>query len=67
MSVAAGAGVGTVCASSAIWTTSLGGGLGIHGHGAGSDWTAGCVALDDHDVEELFNVLRLGDPVEILP
>lgn len=50
-----------------IWTTSLGGGIGIHGHGAGSDWTAGCVALDDHDVEELFNVLRLGDPVEILP
>jgi len=50
-----------------IWTTSLGGGIGIHGHGAASDWTAGCVALDDRDVEELFAVLRLGDPVEILP
>ncbi len=50
-----------------IWTSALGGGIGIHGDGSRSDWTAGCVALDDRDVEELFNVLRLGDPVEILP
>lgn len=50
-----------------IWTTSLGGGIGIHGNGNRSDWTAGCIALDDRDVEELFNVLRLGDSVEILP
>ena len=49
------------------WTTPLGGGIGIHGHGAGGDWTAGCIALDDSDVEELFDVLRVGDPVEILP
>lgn len=50
-----------------IWTSALGGGIGIHGHGSKSDWTAGCVAMDDRDVEELFAVLRLGDPVEILP
>jgi len=54
------------------WTTPLGGGIGLHGGGAhradGSlDWTAGCIALDDADVSELFDVLRLGDPVEILP
>jgi murein L,D-transpeptidase YafK len=49
------------------WTTGLGGGIGIHGHGADSDWTAGCIALDDDDVDELFRVLRLGDEVEILP
>jgi murein L,D-transpeptidase YafK len=49
------------------WTTPLGGGIGIHGHGAGSDWTAGCIALEDADVDELFRVLRLGDPVEVLP
>jgi len=33
----------------------------------GEDWTGGCIALGDEDVEELFNVLRLGDTVEILP
>lgn len=49
------------------WTTSLGGGLGLHGGGRGADWTAGCVALHDADVEELFAVLRVGDVVEILP
>jgi murein L,D-transpeptidase YafK len=49
-----------------IWTSALGGGIGIHGNGTRTDWTAGCVALDDHDMEELFDVLRLGDPVEIL-
>jgi murein L,D-transpeptidase YafK len=54
------------------WTTALGGAIGIHGHGtrgpAGrQDWTAGCIALSDEHVEELFAVLRIGDVVEILP
>lgn len=54
------------------WLTPLGGAIGLHGCGAagacpGSDWTAGCIALADRDVEELFEVLRLGDVVEILP
>lgn len=49
------------------WTTALGGGLGLHGGGRGTDWTAGCIALKDADMEELFTVLRVGDPVEILP
>jgi len=49
------------------WTTDLGGGIGIHGGGAGSDWTAGCLALDDADVDELLDVMRVGDPVEVLP
>ena len=49
------------------WGTALGGGIGIHGDRRGQDWTAGCIALADHDVEELFAVLRTGDPVEILP
>ena len=48
-------------------TTALGGGIGIHGGRAGCDWTAGCMALSDEHVEELFAVLRIGDPVEILP
>ena len=49
------------------WNTALGGGIGIHGHRGGRDWTGGCVALSDDHVEELFSVLRIGDPVEILP
>lgn len=49
------------------WSTALGGGIGIHGHGTGRDWTGGCIALLDEHVAELFAVLRIGDPVEILP
>lgn len=49
------------------WSTALGGGIGLHGHGAAGDWTAGCVALDDADIAELYDVLRIGDVVEILP
>jgi murein L,D-transpeptidase YafK len=49
------------------WGTALGGGVGIHGGGRGTDWTAGCIALADRHVEELFRVLRIGDEVEILP
>jgi murein L,D-transpeptidase YafK len=49
------------------WTTPLGGGIGLHGGGNDRDWTAGCIALTDEMIEELDEVLRLGDPVEILP
>lgn len=49
------------------WSTALGGGIGIHGRRKGVDWTGGCVAIADDAVEELFDVLRIGDRVEILP
>lgn len=49
------------------WTTALGGGVGIHGRRRGRDWTGGCVALDDAQIDELYRLLRIGDPVEILP
>ena len=49
------------------WRTALGGGIGIHGKRKGVDWTGGCVAVEDAHIEELFAVLRIGDPVEILP
>lgn len=49
------------------WTTALGGAIGIHGHGTSADWTAGCIALDDRHAEQLFDVMRIGDEVEILP
>jgi murein L,D-transpeptidase YafK len=47
--------------------TKLGGDIYIHGNGAGSDWTWGCVALDDRDIRELFKVIPVGTPVRIQP
>jgi len=48
-------------------STGLGGGIGIHGRRKGRDWTGGCAALSDEHIEELYTVLRIGDPIEILP
>jgi murein L,D-transpeptidase YafK len=47
--------------------TKLGGDIYIHGNGAGSDWTWGCVALENDDVRELFNAVAVGTPVTIKP
>ena len=45
--------------------TRLGGELFIHGNGSQSDWTWGCVALDDKDIRELFDAVPVGTPVTI--
>ena len=45
--------------------TRLGGELFIHGSGSRTDWTWGCVALDDQDIRELFNAVPLATPVRI--
>jgi len=45
--------------------TKLGGDIYIHGNGARSDWTWGCVALENDDVRELFNAVPVGTPVRI--
>jgi murein L,D-transpeptidase YafK len=47
--------------------TALGGDIYIHGNGARSDWTWGCVALEDSEVRELFNAVSVGTPVRIEP
>jgi murein L,D-transpeptidase YafK len=47
--------------------TKLGGDIYIHGNGARTDWTWGCVALEDSDIRELFNAVPLGTPVTIKP
>ena len=50
------------------WTTALGGGVGLHGSSSRLGLpTAGCIALADQYVAELFDVLRIGDEIEILP
>jgi murein L,D-transpeptidase YafK len=47
--------------------TRLGGDIYIHGNGAQSDWTWGCVALENEDIRELFDAVTVGTPVTIQP
>ena len=47
--------------------TRLGGEIYIHGNGSSSDWTWGCVALEDRDIRELFEAVSVGTPVTIRP
>ncbi len=47
------------------WDTALGGEIFIHGGGTASDWTWGCVALDNEHIKELFDAVPLGTPVRI--
>lgn len=50
-----------------VWKTPLGGEIFIHGcadHRAG---TAGCVALSNADIEQLYAICHVGTQVEILP
>src|SRR6476659_8107703 len=46
--------------------TKLGGLIYIHGNGASSDWTLGCVALENDDIKELYDAVSVGTPVTIL-
>lgn len=47
--------------------THLGGDIYIHSNGAQSDWTWGCVALENEDIRELFGAVSVGTPVTIEP
>lgn len=59
------------------WDTRLGGAIGIHGITPNGEnplrsffsmnWTDGCIALDNADVDELFSIVSVGTPVTILP
>jgi lipoprotein-anchoring transpeptidase ErfK/SrfK len=49
------------------WDTALGGEIFIHGNGSQTDWTWGCVALEDGDIKELFDAVPLGTEVRIEP
>lgn len=51
------------------WYTILGGRVGIHGHGGrefgGFDWTEGCIALSDDDIDYVYDRVSVGTPVII--
>ena len=49
------------------WDTALGGEIFIHGGGASGDWTFGCVALENPEIKELFDIIPAGTPVRIRP
>jgi hypothetical protein len=45
----------------------IGGMIEIHGNGGkGSDWTAGCIALTDREIDSLFKIVKIGTPVTII-
>jgi len=46
--------------------TNLGGLIEIHGRGSSSDWTWGCIAMDDAAVDDLWRVLQVGDNIVVL-
>jgi murein L,D-transpeptidase YafK len=49
------------------WNSRLGGEIFVHGRGSNSDWTLGCIALDDSDIEELYRLVPVGTPITIHP
>jgi hypothetical protein len=49
------------------WYTILGGEVGIHGGGASRDWTLGCIALSNGDIDILDRYIGIGTKVFIRP
>lgn len=49
------------------WGSPLGGEIYIHEGGAQTDWTAGCIALESADMDELFSYWPQVEDVLILP
>lgn len=47
------------------WNTPLGGAVGIHGGGNKYDWTYGCIAMTNEDINILKQYTPLKTPVEI--
>ena len=49
------------------WNTKLGGEIFVHGGGTQSDWTWGCIALDNADIKELYQLVPVRTPITIHP
>lgn len=50
------------------WSTALGGRVGIHGQSGrdmSTDWTEGCIAVTDADIDYLYATVPVGTPVII--
>ena len=50
-----------------LQNTKLGGEIYIHGGGCKSDWTAGCMALKNEEMQEIFDAIEVGTSVKIIP
>ena len=45
----------------------IGGLIEVHGDGGrGADWTEGCIALSNSEMEKLFNMIPAGTPITII-
>jgi hypothetical protein len=45
----------------------IGGLIEIHGNGGkGIDWTEGCIALTDKEMDLVYKILKVGTPVTIV-
>lgn len=49
------------------WDTPLGGEIFIHGHGHEREGTAGCIAVSDAAIDEIYALVYVGTPVTITP
>lgn len=47
------------------WNTTLGGAIGIHGGGGSNDWTLGCIAVENDEIEALWDIAPHGTKVHI--
>ncbi|MBS2012441.1 MAG: L,D-transpeptidase family protein [Deltaproteobacteria bacterium] len=47
--------------------TPLGGDIEIHGNGSKSDWTLGCVAVDDSGIDLLWGAIGVRDTIVVVP
>lgn len=47
--------------------TALGGLLEILGGGGEDDWTAGSIAVEDADIDEMWKAIEVGDTIVVLP
>ena len=50
-------------------STPLGGWIEIHGDGTGrrANWTQGCIAIENHRIDQLWDLIHVGTPVVIEP
>jgi len=48
-------------------SSKIGGMIEIHGNGGkGTDWTNGCIALTDREMDSIFKIVKIGTPVTIV-